>query len=147
MKDLKLLCENIAFKDVTTYIQSGNIIFSSDENSLTLEQALKSAIKKQYDYDVPTLVLKQSQILTILENNPFDKPIEELYFTLLAATPTKDLEVTTHNDDHIIIKDLCVYVDCVQYGKTKFSNTFLEKKLGVQATTRNYKTMLQLSQL
>lgn len=147
MKDLQALCQNLGFTEVQTYIQSGNIVFNCEQDKSTIKDTIQTAIKKHYNFDVPVLVIPHAHIKTILKNNLSNRPVEQLYFTLLSQNPSKDIDITTAKDDTIIVTPTCVYVDCVAYGKTKFSNTFLEKHLGVNATTRNYNTLLKLSQM
>ena len=58
MSDLKLLFEDLGFQNVETYIQSGNVIFSSKEKSIKkLESKISSGIKSKYGFDVPVLVI------------------------------------------------------------------------------------------
>jgi uncharacterized protein (DUF1697 family) len=61
---------------------------------------------------------------------------------------TAKLFYKANNDDEFMIYDREVYLFCPNgYGKTKFSNTFFEKKLGVSATTRNWKTVNALYEI
>lgn len=50
--------------------------------------------------------------------------------------------------ERLIIKENIIYLHCPNgYGKTKLSNTFIEKKLALKATTRNLKTVAKLSEM
>ncbi len=137
------------FKDVQTYIQSGNIVFyhySLDSKRLAL--LLHEALQDKYDYDIPVLVMEHANILTLLKNNPTTRPVETLYFTLLHNIPTVTFESEAeHQDDSYSVHNQTVYISCQAYGKSKFSNAFFEKLLQITATTRNYKTLLKLSQM
>ena len=56
MSDLKTLFETTGFQDVETYIQSGNVIFSTKEKSSEkLEKKISSAIKFKFSFDVLSL--------------------------------------------------------------------------------------------
>ena len=80
MTDLKKLYESIGFKDVVTYIQSGNVIFEMNENDSEIELASKieEAILKQYLFEVPVIVFKNSDLKHWIDSNPFlnDESIE-----------------------------------------------------------------------
>ncbi len=65
MAELKKSFENQNFSQVKTYLNSGNVIFSSDEDHLDkLTGQIESTIKKQFGFDIPVFVIsKESSIL------------------------------------------------------------------------------------
>jgi uncharacterized protein (DUF1697 family) len=72
-----------------------------------------------------------------------------LHITFLADVPTgfnfKDIEAKKQGDEEIFINGKAIYLYCPRgYGKTKLTNSFLESKLKVTATTRNWKTVNEL---
>src|SRR5699024_982607 len=86
MSDLKSLCKKQGWKDVETYIQSGNIIFTSDNQNSDLEEALELAIKEKYRFDVPVIVQNSKKLQTSIDNNPFynqNIEINQLHLTFL----------------------------------------------------------------
>jgi len=71
MAELRMSLEKVGFADVRTYIQSGNILFSSDEiDSLGLAQKIEKHIEETYSCIVPTLVLNQPSLQAIVDNAP-----------------------------------------------------------------------------
>ncbi|WP_336067315.1 DUF1697 domain-containing protein [Mesoflavibacter sp. CH_XMU1404-2] len=84
MKDLRELLNSIGFKDVKTYIQSGNVIFKSDvENNSLLEEKILNIIKDKYNYNIDVVVKQPQDIQAILDNSPFDQSTtEKAYFIL-----------------------------------------------------------------
>lgn len=152
MADLKKTLENNGLQNVTTYIQSGNVVFGHpSEDIVLLQQLVHGAILKDFGFDVPTLVIEGSDIENILQANPFKDKEEEnrLYFVLLKEIPDKALTEAfnklefTHEDFHV--EDNCVYLCCKKgYGNAKLNNNLVERKLKVQATTRNLKTLQKL---
>ena len=58
MAELKVLYESLKFKDVITYIQSGNVLFKSNEKLSDIEFATKieKAIYKKYGFEVPVII-------------------------------------------------------------------------------------------
>ena len=156
MVDLKKLYESIGFKNVVTYIQSGNVIFETNDTASEIELAsqIEQAILKQYSFEVPVIVFKNKELKKWIDSNPFlkDESIEErLYFTFLNKIPDA-LHVEQLQGDYLPEKfeiiDKVVFFYCpIGYGNTKLSNTFFEKKLKVKATTRNFKTTFKLLEL
>jgi len=155
MEQLRGMFEAMGLQQVTTYIQSGNVIFESEPSEPSgLETQIEEAIKHTFGYDVPVLIRATSEMEAILAANPFPPSSDsgaKLYVTLLANKPAPEavtkLQSVQNDVDQFYVVDRQVYIVSMNYGKSKFSNTFIEKKLGVKATTRNWETMCKLSQL
>lgn len=160
MADLRTLFADLGFENVATYIQSGNVIFEAipGEDPLTTAARIESAINKKYGYDVPVIVFPGAELITAIEANPFVKnqpeDISALHLTFLSEIPSEDkVEEISDLDffpDQFDIVGRCVFIRLGgerKYHKSKLSNLFFEKKLGVAATTRNWKTVLKLVEL
>ncbi len=151
---LKELCEALGFKNVQTYIQSGNVIFKyKKENTKTIATVLSKKITEIFNFEVPVLILTEKEIINVVNQNPFlkDKTKEEYFFhvTFLEELPLEDkildIQKNSFAPDEFLIKDKAVYLYCPNsYSSSKLSNTFLENKLKVTATTRNWKTVNEL---
>ncbi len=154
MTDLKILLSSLGFMNIQTYIQSGNIVFQFAETSeKVLEEMICSAIKKQYDFDVPTMVKGITEMKEIVAKNPYlkdeSKDISHLHVTFLDDIPAQEILNTLasgdYKSDEYTLVGKNIYVYCPNgYGKTKLTNTFFENKLKVAATTRNWKTTNEL---
>src|SRR5690625_5236551 len=155
MSDLKSLCEKLGWKDVETYIQSGNLIFTSDNQNSDLEETLELAIKEKYGFDVPVIVRNSKEFQTSIDNNPFfnkNAEINQLHLTFLKEKPLqeKEMEILTqsYEPDKFKIVGKDIFILCVgKYHRSKLHNNFFERKLNTGATTRNWKTVLKLSEL
>ena len=156
MSALKSLFEETGFSEVETYIQSGNVIFSSKEkSSKKLEQKISLAIKKKFGFNVPIIVLTPEEIEYVINNNPFikkKKDSEKLYVTFLSSLPTdeniKKLNAIDYSPEEYIIDGSYIYLFVPNgYGKAKLNNNFFENKLKVFGTTRNLKTIKALFEL
>lgn len=154
MADLRSTFEKMGFQQVTTYIQSGNIIFSGKKiNENKLEDAISRQLKKDFGFDTPVIVLTGKDLEKVIVENPFvkhpGKKPEFMHVTFLASAPKsfnmEEIEAKKMEKEEIVYRDKVIYLYCPNgYGNTKLNNTFLEKKLQVTATTRNWKTTNEL---
>jgi len=158
MADLKKLFEEMGFRDIKTYIQSGNVIFESKEkhSETALAAQIARAVKNKYGFEVPVLVKDLAAWKQAIVQNPFlkEKNInpEKLHITFLAEQPAAEniekIKKTPFPPDRFEWKGKEIYLHCPdRYGETKFSNKFFENKLKVQATTRNWKTVNKLLEM
>lgn len=155
MADLKELMNKLGFKDILTYIQSGNIVFSSEFPPKIIETQIEKAIKEQFDYDVPVIVKEAKSIEKAVQNNPYfheSIDLKTLHITFLKDVPSKDnikaiLEIDVKPDQFTIVEDNVYLFVEGKFHQSKLTNNFFEKKLGVGATTRNWKTTLKLLEL
>jgi uncharacterized protein (DUF1697 family) len=166
MKELKSLYETLGLKQVSTYIQSGNLVFScNDKSEVELSTLIEAAILKHFGFNVPVLVLSETALNNALKQLPFDnisvvEQGSQVIFSFLSGvvntkdmvlldsylTAGEELESSVDSDDSTNAQ--VIYLHCPNgYGKTKLSNTFLEKKLDVTATSRNLKTIVKLCEL
>lgn len=154
MLELRKILSEIGFKNVQTYIQSGNVVFESTiENRTILEEKIQKVILLNYGFEVPVLVTSGKDLISIIDNNPFaQEDPKKQYFVLLKNKPEVLLvdtlnKIEYQNEDFSIAKQ-CVYLACHKgAGKAKLNNNFIERKLKVQATTRNLKTMEKLIEM
>lgn len=68
MADLRALFEKMGFCDVMTYINSGNVIFSSDTMPVTI--AIEKTLAKSFGFTIPVLIIDAERIQAIAEAIP-----------------------------------------------------------------------------
>lgn len=153
MEALRLTFQKLGFVNVATYIQSGNVVFNSVENNtMQLVDKIAAAIQTDFGFDVPVIVLSAAELQSIFKNNPLNDGTRDtafLHVTFLAESPAafnfSDIEKKKQGNEEIMISGKEFYLYCPHgYGKTKLTNTLLESKLKVAATTRNWKTTCEL---
>ena len=155
MADLKALYEHLKFRDVKTYIQSGNVIFKSNENlpDTVFARRIEDEIFKKYTFQVSVIIRTEDEMRKIIAENPFlkekSKDRQKMHVTFLSEVPLKEnvesIESINFLPDRFIIHEKEIYLYVPNgYGETKISNNFFEKKLKVKATTRNWKTVNKL---
>lgn len=151
MEELKKLYESLGFKIVQTYIQSGNVIFQfHDTNVSKLQKIIERKIKQSLGFDVLVLIRTKNEFQILIENTPFlNKDIGKLHITFLSYAPIhvplEEINKIKDKSEEFSISNREIYLFCPNgYGKSKLSNNFLERKLKVSATTRNWRTVTKL---
>lgn len=155
MADLRALFADLGAEDVVTYVQSGNVVFSSTKAAGTLPGAIEAAISREHGLDVKVLLRTGTQLDSILTRNPFTgggRDTAKLHVTFLsgsaAAARTRALRDKSFEPDELRIAGREIYLHCpAGYGRSKLTNAYLEQQLGLAATTRNWKTVNRLAEL
>lgn len=156
MEDLRKLMESSGYKNVKTYIQSGNVFFDNPEkNKAKLAVALEGLIEKQYGFDVTVFIIDINDIANAVDNNPLAKRdfIEEgtkkLYVTFLSDKPLEEnmekLRQAPIGEDIVELVDNVLYFKLEsKASESKLTNNLIESKLKVKATTRNWNVTVKL---
>ena len=156
MADLKILFKELGFESIQTYIQSGNVFFKSNEKQKKiLANLITAKIRQVYNYDIAVIIKTIPEIDFIYNNNPFilkDNNIDtkKLYITYLNESPKSIdqlLAVNFGEDEFIIQKNIIFIKYSIGAGKTKLTNSIIEKKLDVIATSRNWCTTKKLTEI
>ncbi len=155
MPDLRKLFANLGGEDVSTYLQSGNVIFRSTDASESLVDDIEERIRRDLGLNVTVLVRAQSHLSRIVATNPFvdgGREPNKLHVTFLASKPDRSrvrtLDPKRSEPDEFRVVGREVYLHCPNgYGRSKLSNAYFEKRLGVAATTRNWRTVTALARL
>ncbi|MEI7725715.1 MAG: DUF1697 domain-containing protein [Bacteroidota bacterium] len=154
MNLLKEMFEHLGFENVKTYIQSGNVVFNCNSTETAiLGNKIADEILNHFGFEVPVIVLGKDELKKVSAQNTFinerGEDIAKLHVTFLSAEPVVSLMEGIDNmaylPDEFYLSEKAVYLFCPNgYGNTKLSNNFFENKLKVQATTRNWKTIIEL---
>jgi len=157
MELLRNVLHELDFKNISTYIQSGNILFQSDiDDKAKLGHQISGIIVKHFGFDVPVTVVTPDELRKIIKDNPYaGQKIEDPaqpYVAFLSEAPTVhalDLfKVIDFKNDTFITIDKTMYLFYADSaGNTKLSNAIIESKLKLKATTRNWKTINKLIEL
>lgn len=154
MDALRSLYEKLGFIAVKSYLQSGNIVFKAElTDTELLSNKLQQAVKDTFGFDVPILVMEPLQLEAALKDNPFQQgdgfDIKHVYFSFLFQKASPDdfasVEAKKSAAEQLHWAEQLIFLYCPDgYGKTKLSNNFIEKKLKLMATTRNWNTVNEL---
>jgi uncharacterized protein (DUF1697 family) len=154
MDALKTTLEAIGFQNVQTYIQSGNVFVDTDEeNPSKVGFQIKQEIFKVFGHEVPIVVIAKLDLENCFKNNVFLKEKEvdtkKLYVAFVSIALRRDsindLKMSQVKPDEAHIDESRIYIKyAVGAGKTRFDQKYIEKKLNVTATIRNWNTVTQL---
>lgn len=157
MDVLKRYLREEGFADVQTYIQSGNLVFkAAPESKSSLGTHLENRLSARCGFKIPVLLYTPEEWRTVLDLNPFitseNADTTSLYYIFWKAAPAVDLSAKLSaaniKTEEWAIGEYCIYLKCNRgYGRAKLNNNFLERLGGVEATTRNHRTVLKLADL
>lgn len=151
MADLKQMFESIELKQVKTYIQSGNIVFKSEENIKFLKERIQSEIKNVFSFDVPVMLRTNDEFINIIKGCPYDADSlvegESIHVAFLAnelSEKEKDQLLMQKNEsEDCYIDENVVYLFFKNsIRNSKLMNQF--QKLYTPATVRNWRTVNKL---
>jgi uncharacterized protein (DUF1697 family) len=158
MTDLAELYKIPGHKNITTYIQSGNVIFDC-ENELpesVLSIQIEDLILEKFSYKVPVMIRTVEEMRQLIVLNPFLAEAqlnpEKMAVILLHEEATKaQIQKVIDIDyppDKFKIIGREIYIFCpIGFGKTKLYTNFFENKMGVTGTARNWKTITKLLEI
>jgi uncharacterized protein (DUF1697 family) len=155
MVELRELFAGLGAEDVTTYVQSGNVVLKTAIPARELAGAIETEIRRDLGLDVAVLLRTPAELAALVERNPFgESPPEakELHVTFLADRPqaarVAQLDPQRSHPDEFRVVGREVYLRCPNgYGRSKLTNAYFEKQLAVVATTRNWNTVTKLADL
>jgi uncharacterized protein (DUF1697 family) len=157
MDALKELHQSLGLRDVRTHIQSGNVIFTSDEDeSAQLAKHIEDRFEQRFGFHSEVMVRSASELQEINASNPFkdqqDKKTNWIVVMFLKhcpdATAQQDLLASYAGPEEIRIigKEAHIYYP-EGIGRSKLSGAYVEKKLKILGTARNWNTVTKLLEM
>lgn len=157
MDVLKSILEQAGFVNVQTYIQSGNVfVDTEEENSASVGFKIKQEIFKQLGLEVPVVVIGKKDLELCLKNNPYLKEdnldTKKLYVAFISkelpVSAINELKISQFKPDEAIIDHNKIYIKyAIGAGSTRLDQKYIEKKLHVVATIRNWNTVTKLLEM
>lgn len=149
-KDLSDMFSESGYPEAKIFIQSGNVIFRSNENKKKLNLKIEEAIKEKFSFNVDVILRSIPEIKDLILRNPY---LEEEKFNpsrmgvvFLKEMPSKEslskLDDINFPPDKFSIDGQEIFLFCPDgFGRSKLSTNFFERKLGIPGTARNWKTI------
>ncbi|HET9981895.1 MAG TPA: DUF1697 domain-containing protein [Ktedonobacterales bacterium] len=154
MSDLRTMFAAMGYGDAQTYIQSGNVVFQAEEDEQPLRQFIERQIEASFGFPVTVALRASDEMALLTAQSPFQPDTlaegESLYVALLTETPSPEgaerlLASETTPDEFRLIGREVYLLYRRSMRDTKLTNTLLEKRLGVAATSRNWRTITTLA--
>jgi uncharacterized protein (DUF1697 family) len=166
MPDLRALVVELGHADVTTYIQSGNVLFTPADSGSTavLAAGLAAAIAEKLGVISPVVIVSREELADIIAANPFpDEPDpKRVHAVVLSEPPWPELLVkldaaraksaAAGGRDQVVAAGRTLYLHAPEgYGRSVLAETLLRAvsspKSGATGTARNWATMTKLLEL
>lgn len=156
MRELAAIFADAGCTDVTTYIQSGNVVFrASAELAIRIPKLITNVIAERFDLRVPVVMRSGAEFHQVVAGNPYleiEPDFTKLHVVFLADSPESaasgSLDPDRSPPDSFQIQGSEIYLHLPNgAARTKFSNAYFDSKLGTTSTARNWRTVLKLNEL
>jgi uncharacterized protein (DUF1697 family) len=157
MDRLRTLFEDAGFEDVSTFISSGNVLFSSQwEDAEVIREGIELQLKEQLGYEVPTFIRTPNELDAIVAHEPPARAGDDVgyashYVILLDGPASESLRVKCMEleSDSDRFSFSGAEVHWLLRGKLSesplFGRRLEEATRGVRTTTRNINTLQRIA--
>jgi uncharacterized protein (DUF1697 family) len=150
MDALKSLFLSLGLKDAKTYLNSGNVVFRSDETDrAVLSKRIEGSIRKKTALDVKVILRTADELRKVIAANPLspdERNPKGLLVAFLSGEISKEAKALLTSlklpseELHFGSRELYIYFP-EGIANSKLSNALTEKKVGVTVTARNWNTV------
>jgi len=156
MPELRALCESLGYTNVSTYIQSGNVIFDSGgRTGSALVEPIEAAIARSFSMRIDVVIRSARELTAALAANPYADRLEDhtsLHIAFLNGAPDRTrlgaLDPARFEPDEFVIGKREVYLHCPDgVGRSKLPTALAAKLAPAPATMRNWNTVTKLAEL
>lgn len=151
MSELVTILEEAGFKDVRTYIQSGNVILKTDMSDEEIKNKIHKVILEKIGADLKIIIKTKNELEIAIKENKFKEDYDfsriHLAFTNdeVNSEKLKEVQDIVFEGEILNLGSNCFYMYLPRDSKKKkLNNNFLEKKLGITLTTRKLNVIQKL---
>jgi uncharacterized protein (DUF1697 family) len=150
MKELSEMFAGMDHPEAKIFIQSGNVVLQSDDDSDKLSAEIAAAIKQEFDLDIAVMIRTAGEVQELAARNPYlreenfngSKMAVVFLNKVPSAEALKKMEEINFPPDKYCIDGKEIFIYCPNgFGRSKLSTNFFERKLNVFGTARNWKTI------
>ncbi|MGW1676082.1 DUF1697 domain-containing protein [Saccharopolyspora sp. NPDC002376] len=155
MADLRAAISALGGRDVTTYLRSGNVVFTTaQEDPQVVEQEVRAQLAAELGLDTTVMVRTAAEITAVAEGHPFaeqeDDPAK-LHVAFLAAEPDAEraaaMDLPAGAPEQVLLRGRELYLHYpAGAGRSKVTSAYLQRHLGVELTARNWRTVTALAE-
>jgi uncharacterized protein (DUF1697 family) len=151
MKDLATLLRGLKFREVRTYIQSGNAVFASAGSAASLSARISAAVARRFGLRPYVMLFEARELAQAIAKNPFPEGEAEpksLHLWFLEECPAAarhaGLEAVRAESERFSVYDKVLYLHApLGIGHSKLAPR-AERILGTKGTARNWRTVCTL---
>ncbi len=156
METLRATFATLGFENVKSHINSGNLAFETTKiDDGTLAKTIHDAIRADFGFDISVMVRSMAEIHDIIKNNPFKGQFEndkDVHVFFLDAELDEDhrillLEQCSENEMYIIHNRHILSLLKISILDSAVGKGFIDKKLKVAATARNWRTVKKIVEI
>lgn len=156
MAELRELCADIGWENISTYIQSGNILFTAPGAMPTLEKQLAEAISGHFGHRTPVIVRPAAAWPLYVRLNPFPEESEAEPNRVMLALSKKPLpddaaenlnKYTASGESAVQRTDSLWIHYAGGASHSKITPALLDRLVGSPVTTRNWRTVLAIKDM
>ena len=155
MSELRALFECLGHRQVSTYVQSGNVVFRTDGEEPALVAGLESALRETFGFDATVVMRSGDELALVARTHPFaanEPDPAKLHVFFLADAPSAEAVVGFETDrfapDTLVVVGREAYVHYPNgRGRSTLTIDRVERALGTVATGRNWRTVGKLVEL
>ncbi len=155
MAELRAALTASGLADVSTYIQSGNVLFrTSEPDTAVLEEAIAEVIARTFGIKIGVVVLTRDQLAAVLSANPYpDEPNPKyVHVVFLGAAPdagrldaAREMAAAKGSRDTVTAVDRVLYLHTPDgYGTSELAKTLVKVTTSAKGTARNLSTTAKL---
>jgi uncharacterized protein (DUF1697 family) len=155
MEELRKVFASLGFTNVKTYIQSGNVVFESDKNDQAkLAEIIANAVESNF-FKTPIMIRSIDEIKQAIANNPFaNEQFEDKLFHIVflneKLTDEKIEMLLSNNSEKEIFAVINREIYCLlreNVSGSLLGKKYIDNKLKVAATARNWRTIHKILEL
>ena len=156
METLRATFSTLGFKNVQSYINSGNLVFETGKaDEKKLAKKIHDAIQKDFGFDISVMVRPSSTLIDLVKNNPFDgqfdndKNMHVFFLDDELAKDKKELLLAQGNDNEMfaIVGPHVLCLLRIHILDSAVGKGFIDKKLKIASTARNWRTVKTLAEM
>lgn len=155
MAELRAALERAGYDEVRTHLQSGNVLLGSDAKPDQLERALANTLREEFGFEIAVLVRTSEELAAVVAGDPFASEVDDparYQVSFLSAKPKAGavaaLEAAAVAPERVAIRGREIYAwHPGGVGRSELAKAVDQRRLGVEVTARNWRTVTKLLEL
>lgn len=154
MKDLKQIFSDAGCHSISTYIQSGNVVFSAAAKTMrALDKRVTADIKERFGHTTRVVIRDIAQMQAVVDGNPYLSKCADpakMHVVFLADLPEapSELDPMRSPPDEFCVVGQDIYLHVPNgAADTKLTNAYFDSKLKTVSTGRNWRTVTKMLEM